>query len=684
MNIRPVVHNKSALILVLILMASMALAACGTKKTIIMEPQEPEQVQPQFPVVPHIDEARALWDAGDTVLAGQYFYSIATAPDNAIMKSSATMRGQAIGRSQRAEAWQYYAMACIGQDKAQEALKALDKSLVLNPLADQSATWQETWFAAASQVDDTTAMNLARAIYPDQNRPWSLRAQAGLLFAMKQMAGPSVAPANLQSSVQLLSEIYGSASPIWRASLEQQLYDVLPTLAPTTLTALRGMVHAGNVGQFPYNVIQLEYVGAMLAGTSGSTGGNLSSAILQLQQQAYFENTQLMNVILGGDTSPATCLVLALPMSGTYAPIGLKVARGASAAQWQMSNNGDNIDLHIINTESASWIAEISALPSQCTTIGGPLRMNKYAEIKASGLTKKRAFFTFMSQLEQSASSTDEGTVAWRFFSSSQDQMTALLNFSTSLGINQYGILAPDEPYGQRMSALFTKEVTKLGGTVETVTYPPKTPAQWNGIVRNFVKRRTVNDTPIPTATFQAVFLPDSWGNMEMLVPNLFYHGEDRQVLLGTAIWAQGLIDGNNSVNNFALATFPNSWNPNAESPLALALNDFLLQSGQDQADTWVGLGFDFVRFATALGVPQDWTADALNAMLAKPSMNMLSFNWSMAPITWTAQGIASQQLFLFAPTVDGYEIVNEQDFAKRLNTTRQRHARRSGAAKSQ
>ncbi len=696
----PKYRRTPALSLALIIILGMGLAACAPQKTITMRPQ-PEQVapiQPQYPVAPSINEARTLWDTGDTDTAAKYFYAIATAPNNAVMMESGPSYGQAqqqhISNGQRAEAWQYYAMACANQGNAIQALNALDQSLMLNPMADQGAAWQETWFAAASQLDKARAMSAARAIYPDANRPWPLRAQAGLLFALQQISGTNVPPQNFPNSVQLLADIYASATPTWRASLEQQLYDGLAKLDATTLAALRSMVHDGNIAQFPYNVIQLQYVSAVLDGTAvmhstgqnnqasqtgqmGQAGGSLSAAILQLQQQAYFENPQLMGTILGGDTSPASCLILALPVSGPYAPIGMKIVQGASAAQWQMSNDNRNIDLHIINTESPSWIAEINALPSQCTTMGGPLQMTKFAELKASGATAKRATFAFMAQLN--AKNTDEGTTAWRFFSSIQDQMDALLNFSSMLGIKEYGILAPEEPYGRRMTSLFTNEVSKLGGTVQTTTYPPKAPAQWNGIARTFLKSHTVDKTPIPTATFQAVFLPDSWGNMEMLVPNLFYHGEDRQVLLGTSIWAQGLGDGKNNVSNFGLAAFPSPWNPNASNASALALNDFLMQSGQAKADTWIGLGYDFVRFATALGVPQGWTVDSVNAQLTSP---LLSIDWSMAPITWTADGIASQKLFLFKPTVDGYEVLNERDFVKRLENTRDRHDKRVEIAK--
>lgn len=673
----------------------MALAACGPKRTIIMEPQRPEYVapvQPQVPVVPNLSEAQALWDAGNAERAAHYFYSIATAPDNALMRQSGTpstpssgpydqmgsQKGQRISQGQRATAWQSYAMVRLNQGQPShfiDALNALEQCRQLNPLADQSATWQEIWFAAVSQTDDTTAMKHARAIYPDQNRPWSLRAQAGLLFAMKQISGSKVSPADLQSSIQLLSDIYTSASPRWRSSLEEQLLNALSSLDTTTLSSLRYTVHDGNINQFPYNVIQLHYVSDMLAGTASPRGGlSLSTAIIQLQQQAYFENSQLLTIIHGGKTNPASCLVLALPMSGSYAPVGLKIARGASAAQWYMSNKGMNVDLHIINTENASWLSQINALPSQCTTIGGPLRMNKYAEIKASDITNQRAFFTFMSQLEQNSSANpEEGRTAWRFFSSAQDQMTALLKLTTALGIAEYGILAPDEPYGSRMTKLFTSEVSKLNGTVHTATYPPNAPAQWNSTVGKFVGRSGDDKKPIATATFQATFLPDSWGNMEMLVPNLFYHGASKQILLGTSLWTQGLNAGRNSTNNFDLAIFPNAWNPNATSPSALALNDFLLQSGQDSADTWVGLGYDFVRFATALGLPQDWTPASLNATLTKQSPSMLSMDWSMAPITWTAQGIASQSLFLFTPTPDGYELINEQSFIKRANSIRRK-----------
>lgn len=682
--------------LILLLMLSLAMSACVSKKTIVLAPSEytsPAPTSPAAPVAPQLPtmaEAYAIWESGDMGLAAQYYEKIATA--------------DITSTEDKALAWQYYAMAMSSMGQAHNALQGLQECLALDPQADQSAVWQETWYAAASQLPAQEAMDLARVIYPDQSRPWPLRAQAGLLFGVRQIVS-IVNPdaAQLANPVHLLNDIYTSANAAWRASLELQLYKELDQYPTLPLSVLRGMVNTGNIGQYPYNVIQLQKVGVLLS--SPSTVATATGAIVQLQQHASFENTELYNTVLGSIAAQSTCLAFALPLSGPYAPIGLKIARGASAAQWELGNKGQNIDLHLINTEAPTWLDQIVALPSQCTTVGGPLRATSFAEAKARGIDN-RAFFTFMSQLETTAPQTttsqatvpqdtaytdapdepvtqapipDEGTIAWRFFTSTQDQMTALLDFSYGLGISKYCILAPDEPYGHHMSALFSQKVQERGGTVSQASYPPSTITAWNGIAGKLLGRKTINKMPVPTADFQALFLPDSWRNMEILVPNIFYHGEDRQVLLGTAIWSQGLSTGGNVTNNFALSTFPNAWNPYAQNQAMQSLASYLSQIGQEEADLWVGLGYDFVRFASLLSLPQNWTAHDVNAQL--PSL-AASFDWSMAPISWTADGIASQQLFLFSPTASGFTPLNEEAFAKRLERTRTRHAARVATAK--
>ena len=56
---------------------------------------------------------------------------------------------------------------------------------------------------------------------------------------------------------------------------------------------------------------------------------------------------------------PETCVALALPSSGPYAPIGSKIRQGAQMAQKEMAANGVNMHLEIVNTSAPDWLQKL-------------------------------------------------------------------------------------------------------------------------------------------------------------------------------------------------------------------------------------------------------------------------------------------------------------------------------------
>ncbi len=377
-----------------------------------------------------------------------------------------------------------------------------------------------------------------------------------------------------------------------------------------------------------------------------------------------------MQAKLGGaaDASFSSgCVALALPLSGAYGPFGNKVAAGAEAARGELSRSGISINVQLVDTESSDWLDKLSQLPPQCVMVGGPLRANRYTALKARNLQASRAVFAFLSSLEGS----DEGTVAWRFFSSPKDQIDAVLGFAGKLGISSYGALSPTDAYGQRMTDLFLAAARTKGSAAKVTSYPANDTTSWNSIVRGFTGGSSRASSPV----VQAAFIPDSWKNLELLVPFLFYEGEDRIVLMGTSLWEQGL-SGRSSVNvaNLDLAIFPGAWNPTSPSPAANALVRALAESGKGTPGFWEGIGYDFVRMASVMNLQAPVSASKVNQRLASAQR----MEWSIAPISWS-NGRASQDLFVFRPVQSGFELADPAAFKARYNEIFARHARRTG-----
>ncbi|MDR3073715.1 MAG: penicillin-binding protein activator, partial [Deltaproteobacteria bacterium] len=290
------------------------------------------------------------------------------------------------------------------------------------------------------------------------------------------------------------------------------------------------------------------------------------------------------------------------------------------------------------------------ALPPDAAIVGGPLQTSAFAAAHARGLTRDRVFLAFTSSLGEAG---EEGRVGWRFFPSPEDQLNALSTVTKQLAVMRYAIVMPDsDPYSQRMAKLFAAHVAADGGDiVKQLEYPGKEPEKWNKLIGSFLGADK-KATRAPATPFQAVFLPDSWRNMELIVPNFFYFLEPRQLLLGTSLWEQGLAGTEHVAGHYyKLAVFPGAWNKNAPTEAGQRLYAAYARAGKGEPDFWAGLGYDFVRFAALLDIPKAWNAETVNAALSRDT----GMAWSMAPITWSAQGRASQHLFLFSPTEEGF-----------------------------
>ena len=81
--------------------------------------------------------------------------------------------------------------------------------------------------------------------------------------------------------------------------------------------------------------------------------------------------------------------------------------------------------------------------------------------------------------------------------------------------------------------------------------------------------------------------------------------------------------------------------------------------TGEKPGD-WSVLGYDFVRFASALGL-RDMVKDnaSLNATLAAGP----KLEWAGAPVVWDALGLAHRQLILFQPARQGKIAVDPEAF---------------------
>jgi ABC-type branched-subunit amino acid transport system substrate-binding protein len=356
-------------------------------------------------------------------------------------------------------------------------------------------------------------------------------------------------------------------------------------------------------------------------------------------------------------------LVLLLPLSGPYSEVGWKIAKGADTAWREGRAQTAAPAIKLVNTESPTFLDELKALEGGAI-VGGPLRKEIWEKIRVSGLQRTMRFMTFLPSVE------DEGVEAWRFFSSPEDQVRALIRFSEQLGVTSYAVLYPQDRFGTAMSQVFQDQARMLGASVPVVRgYEVENPPGWTKAVASVLGASGDKNSMNPEPPYQAVFLPDSLFRVQQLAPLFHYFEETRLLFLGPQLWSQGLGDAKLEVQYFDLAAFPGAWSPDLNSQSAESLKRGMQDGGGGEPDMWSALGYDFVRFCALLGGGQG-SAEGFNRALADAATRM---PWAIAPMHWDG-GRLSQDMFVFQPTQSG---MIKAELAKIQQTREMRQIRR-------
>ena len=642
-----------------VLACCLALACCFAlggcfEKTVL---REPVQTPPRPPVAAQpgvltVEEAEAALNAGQTARAEQLAMRLVARPG---LTESATARAARV-----------LALAAAANKHHYLAMNALERWHGADPAAQESPEWQTVFFDSLGQMPPREGTMRAQSVMTDTQRPYPMRSGAALFLASRQWERAAEAPQALANIEVFYGQIRDKAH---RAHMEHALFSLLQNTGELTLGTLDALVTDENSKTFPHAIIRLETLRRKALRADTREEAQAGAGVLAqdtaladpgiLRQWDAAADTSVMTVPLSGKT-----LVLVLPLSGPLGGIGKKIAAGADEAKKEFAAAGYTVNVVKLDTRDPAWLDRLAAMPPQAVIVGGPLRTDDFSAANARGLTASRVFMTFLPSLGEAG---EEGGIAWRFFPSPEDQFSALFAAAGRLGITGYAILMPDnDPYAANMAARFTAHAENAGGrVVKRAEYPGAVPADWNKSVASFLGTDK-NATHAPAVAHRAVFLPDSWRNMELIVPNLFYFMETRQLLLGTTLWEQGLSTADHvAAHYYRLAVFPGAWDRTAALSQASArLQAAYAAAGLGEPDFWAGLGYDFVRFASTLDIGPGWTAASVNTTLSRSG----GIAWSLAPLRWSPQGRASQSLFLLTPDTNGAVPADMKIIEERFN----------------
>jgi len=644
---------------VLLLVSASLLAACS------------EMTLPQ--ASPAAVETLREQSTPDLAAEAEGFFKAGNAELSELLYSRLLERGD-LSREDRLTALDRLAESAFRAKHYRQAKLALDRRAGADKNVLGAWPWHELYFKTLTALGRADLLDTHEAwILAHTELPYGVRSRAVLAFAEY-----AIHTGDNARALSLLSDIHRQAPDTEsKLLLESRFAASLRELPQEQIAALLRLVGKGGANLFPNALVQREGMRRVPALHSASATGNIRGTLLAQSARALSDQPA---ALLPAQDGATVRLALVLPLTGRFAATGQKVLRGAGAAQKHLGTQGRKVEINVINAEAPDWRAQLAALPANVTVVGGPL-LNAEAmrNMQADGTLAKRAVFAFLPDLGPIV----EGRQAWRFYPSLQDQARALITLTSErLGIRSVAVLSPKNRYGQRMAEVFLTEAKARGLRIAaTETYPPDDHPRWIHSVSHLLKipdgfRRNKN-MPLPLPDFGAVFMPEDWAQAEMLTSNFYFFEGQHLLFLGTDLWSVGLDNAKDIDDNyFQHAACPGAWWP--ETNAARALQSVLDEQSQGQADFWVALGYDFVRLGERLKLGADWTAAEVDMRLA----GLKGLDYSMAPLTWNAEGQARQSLFVFTPRKEGKALVDADSMRESIEKAKSRREKRLSSSR--
>jgi len=544
--------------------------------------------------------------------------------------------------------------------------------------------WEQLYLGSMAALDKTERLqNHLKWVLESKTVPWATKQEVALWFTKYFQERQ-----DYERALGVLDGFYKQAPDDQAKIAFEQAYQAQVTgFEDDQLESLLQAVTTTNEWRFPYALVVFEH-GARQApdkeawSTAWRSLRNIATDSTLVDRVPLEDKLAELEAKYG---MPRIGIAMLLPVTGPYGKVGVKILRGAGLAQWRLAQDGVDVDMRVINTEADGWEAQLAALPAHYTVVGGPLRIDAFKRLyaedsPANGQLSKRAVFSFLSTL----GGLTEGKDAWRFFTGRNDEVRSLVSMAVDkLGIKDLAVFYPEEKFGRAMAQTFYQEATQLGGRIKGMQgYPSHDLKPWSkrvgkllNVPRDFSNNK---DVPLPMPDFGAVFIPDGWNKAEALLPNFFFYEGEQLVFLGPGLWSRAL-DSHRDIDEhyFRLAICPGAWWDDSDG--GKALQSALTEEGLGQADFWVALGYDFIRFGGKLGVlPSSWDSAVVNKRIRGAE----DMEFSMAPIVWNADGVASQKLYLFTPVQNGKKIADPASISGKVARATARREKRMEAYK--
>ncbi len=241
-------------------------------------------------------------------------------------------------------------------------------------------------------------------------------------------------------------------------------------------------------------------------------------------------------------------LGLLLPLSGEFAPFGRRVLKAVMLAAGVFDGAEEGrapVEIVVRDTrgevrDAVNGLAELAADPDVLGVIGplrSPLAQSLGREAQARGIP--------LVTLTKAADASGVGDWIFRNVVSADQEARALAGYAMRrLGLRRFAVLYPDDRYGMELRKSFAREVISLGGEIITVeSYPSgltdlrKQLIRMGGRPRQQPRERGQKPREPLELPYEAIFIPDDYSQVGLILPQLVFHDMVGLQALGTSSW---------------------------------------------------------------------------------------------------------------------------------------------------
>jgi branched-chain amino acid transport system substrate-binding protein len=283
-------------------------------------------------------------------------------------------------------------------------------------------------------------------------------------------------------------------------------------------------------------------------------------------------------------------------LDGLIAGLGLFDGRRAAPVALQIENYGSD------PAAVSRSVAKLAGEPRLLAIIGPP-------EFEAAREAAKAAQSAQVPLVALSPVAAPEGSGDYVFSDQRSDEREArtLASYAVkNLGLSRLAVFYPENAYGTAMMNAFRAEAQRLGGKIRRVQSYNPDQTDFSAEIRKLAalkaprpapkkKGAEAVKAPAPVLDFDALYLPDAFRRVRMILPQLAFHDVRGMQLLGTSQWyvPEGI---RKEMDYFEGAVLTAPFFAESDKPMVADFTDALFGATGREPDYREALAYDTAR----------------------------------------------------------------------------------------